>query len=434
MILELGGNAFIQVTAQYSNAVLVAVLPYFTDVAKKLDLPVPIPITQADIEGADIWSGPGAPGASIRLKNNWSFQFLQGYVCIVQSAHDKAFYDGELTYGAIKITADDAVKTARDTLRKLGIAPEDVFSDFEPKVTPPNQVGTNVTYPYQVEWFDQLGSRTVDMKIDPHTGKMDRLDLHHFNLVRPPPKVGVVPPPEDPAHDPFSSLIPPHTSPEYAWKLIPIMLKAIDEYGKKLSLPVPRPLTTNHLTKIEVHNNGGWPHSEVWLTNGWHFVYRHTMVCGYHMPDEINKFGPMHIKDFAGKWNLTTNQAIEVVKATLAKLDYPTNNVHTDFEPTVFTPAGEFRKIIPRYIVEWYYKNASGHQTSTIEAEVNADNGKLESLFYDDKTYWDSRPPIDVPISLPVLKQTNASTSTSSPISPKPPQRPFAPFDVPKQQ
>jgi nitrogen fixation protein len=401
MILELGGaSAFIQVTAQYSNAVLVAVLPYFTDVAKKLDLPVPIPITQADIAKVDIWPGPGAPGASILLKNNWSFGFLQGYVYAVQNTHDKVIFDSEPTYGPIKITAEDTVKTARDTLRKLGIAPEDVFSDFEPKVTPPNQIGTNVTYPYQVEWFDEMGSRTVDMRIDPHTGKLDRLYLHHFNLERPPPKIDVVPPPEDTGHDSFSSMIPPHPSPEYALKLIPIMLKAIDAYGGKLSLPITRPLTTNNLAKIEVYNNGGWPHCEIWLTNGWRFIYRHTMVNGYDTPDRLGKRGPMHIKDFAGKWNLTTNQAIEVVKAALAKLDYPTNNVHMDFEPTVIIPAGEFKKIIPRYMFEWYYKDGSGHQTSRIEAEVNADNGKLESLFYDDKAYWDSRPPIDVPISV----------------------------------
>lgn len=405
MILELGGNAFIQVTAQYSNAVLVAVLPYFTDVAKKLDLPVPIPITQTDIAKVNIWPGPGAPGASILLKNNWSFGFLQGYVYAVQNIHDELPF-GEPAYGAIKITTEDAVKTARDTLKKLGVAPEDVFSDFEPKVTPPNQVGTNVTYPYQIEWLDEWGNRTVDIRVDPHTGKMDRLYLHHFNLDRPPPKIDVVPPPEDPAHDPFSSLIPPHTSPEYAWKLIPIMLKSIGEYGKKLSLPIPLPLTTNHLAKVVVHNNGGWPHSEVWLTNGWHFIYRHAMVNGYHMPDELNKFGPMHIKDYAGKWNLTRNQAIEVVKAALAKLDYLTNNVHTDFEPTVFSPSGEFKKIIPRYMLEWYYKNASGHVTSRIEAEVNGDNGKLESLFYDNEAYWDCRPPIDVPISSAATNKT----------------------------
>jgi hypothetical protein len=35
-----------------------------------------------------------------------------------------------------------------------------------------------------------------------------------------------------------------------------------------------------------------------------------------------------------------------------------------------------------------------------LEAEVNADSGKLESLYYDDKAYWGSRPPIDAPISI----------------------------------
>ena len=89
-----------------------------------------------------------------------------------------------------------------------------------------------------------------------------------------------------------------------------------------------------------------------------------------------------------------------MVKKALAKLDYPTNNIHMDFEPTVIFPAGEFRKFIPRYMFEWYYKNADGHVTSRVEAEVNADNGKLESLYYDDAAYHGSRPPIDVPISI----------------------------------
>ena len=47
------------------------------------------------------------------------------------------------------------------------------------------------------------------------------------------------------------------------------------------------------------------------------------------------------------------------------------------------------------------YENATQDDLqSKVEAEVNADNGKLESLYYDDKAYWESRPPIDVPISI----------------------------------
>jgi hypothetical protein len=133
------------------------------------------------------------------------------------------------------------------------------------------------------------------------------------------------------------------------------------------------------------------------------------MVNGYYAPDAfVTAVGhPVHIKEFEGKWNLTTNQAIDLVKKTLAKLDYPTNNIHMDFAPNIIFPAGDFRKIIPRYMFEWYYKNAEGDDLlSKVEAEVNADSGKLESLYYHDKAYWGCRPPIDVPIANPVIDKT----------------------------
>jgi len=72
-----------------------------------------------------------------------------------------------------------------------------------------------------------------------------------------------------------------------------------------------------------------------------------------------------------------------------------------DFAPNVIYAAGDFRKSIPRLFFEWHYESkANDDLQSKIEAEVNADTGKLESLYYDDKAYWGSRPRIDVPISL----------------------------------
>jgi len=37
------------------------------------------------------------------------------------------------------------------------------------------------------------------------------------------------------------------------------------------------------------------------------------------------------IKEFVGEWNITEAQAIELVRNTLAKLNYPTNLIHMDF-------------------------------------------------------------------------------------------------------
>jgi hypothetical protein len=151
---------------------------------------------------------------------------------------------------------------------------------------------------------------------------------------------------------------------------------------------------------VELHNNGGWPHCEIKLTNGWRFIYRHCMVNGYYAATTFfdNQDRPFHLNEFEGKWNLDTNQAFAVVKNALAKLNYSTNNIHLDFAPDILYAGGDFRKIIPRYFFGWYY-SPQGELESKVEAEVNADNGKLESLYYDDLAYWNSRPPIDVPIS-----------------------------------
>jgi len=292
------------------------------------------------------------------------------------------------------MTKEEAIQMARDSIKKLGIPLEDVFAEQEPLVTLPVKIETNTVPHYRIEWIDPRadGIHSVDIQINGNTKQLERIYFNSPNLKRPFPKIDVIPPP--------APLDWPPVNPEYARQLIPMMFKAIDEYGQKLSLPIPRPLTTNCVTRIEIHNNEGWPHAEITLTNGWRFVYRHKMVNGYYAPgnffDSDNR--KIRINEFDGKWNLTTNQAIEVVRQAMAKSDYPTNNVHMDFAPSVYK-ASVATEHIPRLRFEWYY-SVQDELQSRLEAEVNADNGKLESLYYDDKAYWGSRPPIDVPISV----------------------------------
>jgi len=407
MILQLGLNSeLIRVTAEYSNAVLVALLPYYSDFSAKLDLPVPHPITAQDVARCGVLpyqKDGGIAGGSIMLKNGWSLGFQFGYVNGFESPH--SYYGlqdpDEIPkfYGQVKVTTNEAIQLARKTLKKHGISLEDVFADQEPQITPPERIGTNIVPCYLIQWPDPRGGY-VKVEVNAEAKRVERLYMLCANLMRPPPKVAVVPPK---GHGIFDSQIPPPPNPEYARKLVPIMFRAIDEYGRKLSLPIPRPLTTNNVALVRVEDNGGWPHCEIELTNGWRFIYRHSMVNGYYAPSTLfdNQNRPFHLKEFKGPWNLSTNQAIELVKKTLAKLDYPTNNIHMDFVPNILYPPDDFKKVIPRYFFEWYYENAAHDDLqSKVEAEVNADSGKLESLYYDDKAYWGSRPPIDMPISI----------------------------------
>jgi hypothetical protein len=435
MVLDLGESShYIKVTPEYSHAVLMAVLPYFSEEAKKLNLPVPQPITQTDIAGFHVLPFREL-AASMLLKNGWVFNFRFGCASDFSSPHAyRSLQDPEKIpeyYGPVRMSQEKAIQLARDTLKKLNIHLEDVFADQNPQVVPPVKIETNTVPRYEITWIDPFGGNAADFEVNAQTKQVERMYLRSWNLRRPPPKVNVIPPDEEEGHDFFSAQIPPQKiNPEYARQLVPMMFKAIDEYAQKLSLPVPRSLTTNNVAKVEIHNNGGWPHCEIWLTNGWRFIYRHCMVNGYYAPDVFvtTDNRPFHLKEFEGKWNLTTNQAIELVKRTVAKLNFPTNNIHMDFAPNIIYAAGDFKKIIPRYSFEWYYENAAHDDLqSKVEAEVNADNGMLESLYYDDKAYWNCRPPIDVPISLPMPVETNQPSSKTS-ASPKPSQRPFTVF------
>jgi hypothetical protein len=91
------------------------------------------------------------------------------------------------------------------------------------------------------------------------------------NLERSPPKLSVVA--ERDPRDP-RSIVLPQINPEYARQFIPILLRSIDEVVGKFSLPLPRPLTTNHVGRVRLEENLGAPYCNVELTNGWRFLIK----------------------------------------------------------------------------------------------------------------------------------------------------------------
>lgn len=415
MILELGSTTeFIRVTADYSNVVLVAMLPYFSDFAKKLDLPVPQPIRAEHVVQCGIlpWRDKDGSiaGGSITIKGDWTFGFQFGYVgnltgpksyFVLQNPDEVPNY-----FGTVRMTQAEAVELARTTIKKLGIELEQVFAEQKPQVPPLERVGTNVVPHYRVEWVTPVGSRCVEVEVNADSKRVERIWMLSPHLNRPSPKVNVVPP----RGSGFVPYRAPTINPEYAWKLIPIVLRAADDYSAKLSLPVPRSLTTNHVARFELHDNGNWPHAEVELTNGWRFVYRNSMVNGFYAPDNLfnSDRQPKLAKDLIGKWNITEQESIALVRRAIAKLSYPTNLLCMDFKPRVSKPA---LPGIPRYSIYWWAENETRDDLKCkVEAEVDADKGKLKSLYYDHVAYWNKPPPIDVPLS---LRSTEANASTA---------------------
>lgn len=430
MIIELERlSGMIEVTANLSNAFLVAMMPYVSDVAKKLDLPLPYPITQQQVVHCSVTPQLDREGElggfGVELIGGLGLGFQAGYLSHFQTTN--SYYslqdpnDIPRFVGPVRMTKDEAVEMARDTLNKLGIPLEKVFAEQEPRVTPPEKTRTGIVPRYRVQWDNPRGGLPLNMEINADAKRVEQFVLgFNPNLRRPWPNIGVTPVRQSKKRS---------TNPEYAWKLLPIVLRAVDEYGHSLGLKIPRPLTTNHVAKFAVGDNGGWPHCEMELTNGWRFIYRNSMVNGFYTPDNIfdNDRSPILIKDYVGKWNITETEAIALIGQALSKLNYPTNLVQMGFDPKKITSA--FTNI-PRCNFLWWYKN-EGQQilVSKVEAEVDMEKGELKSLYFDNKALWNKPPPIDVPITLPSPATSSAvfDPKSNNMVTPKPDRRSLIP-------
>jgi len=439
VILDIAqGGGLIHVTAEFSNAVLVAMLPYVSDVAKKLELPVPQPVTQQQVVGCGVlpffYRDGEMAGCGVRIKGGWAFGFHWGYLDHFETPHSYFHLQdpGEIPkfVGTVRMTKDEAVQMARATLKKLGISLESVFAEQEPRVTSPPKTRTGIVPHYRIKWINprigsdaQSGEASVDIEVNADAKRVEYIYIA-FNphLRRPWPKIDVAPV--------YRREESSRVNPEYAWKLVPIVLRAVDDYGKALELPIPRPLTTNHVARFHLEDNLGRPHCELELTNGWQFIYRDSMVNGYYAPDNLfdSDQRPILIKDFVGKWNMTEAEATALIRRTLARLNYPTNLVRMDFAPKVNKPAVPG---IPRYSFWWWCENETHDDlVSKVEAEVDADKRELKSLYFEHTAFWNHPPPIDVPISLrpPETNTTPAAAFPQSRASPKPPSRPLTQF------
>ncbi len=433
MILDISDSGGVmQVTAEFSNAVLVAMLPYVSDVARKLEIPLPQPITQRHVVSCGVlpyvyrngdWAGCG-----IRLRGDWIFGFHWGYLDSFQTPHSYFSLQNpdEIPkfVGPVRMTKDEALQMARATLQNLGISLESVFAEQEPRVTMPPRTHTGIVPRYRIKWLNprigsdaQAGEASVDIEINADAKRVESLSIA-FNphLRRPWPKIDVVPV----CRREESSRV----NPDYAWTLVPIVLRAIDDYGKALDLPIPRPLTTNHVARFHLQDNLGRPHCEVDLTDGWRFIYRDNMVNGYYMPDNLfnSDQHPILIKDFVGQWNITENEAIALIRHSIGRLNHPAKLVRMDFRPRIRKPA---LPGIPRYWIEWHCENETHDDlVSKVEAEVDADRRELKSLYFEHKAFWGRRPPIDVPISLPMASEMQASKVAPS-LKPQPQPKPL---------
>ena len=170
----------IHMTAAYSNAVLVAILPHVSDFAKTLDLPIQQPITVGQVLRCNPNPYQGRIGGPVVLTNHYWFLFdYRGYVVSFTSATNVFFGDEDAVdhpehyTGKTRMTTNEIVALARTALLKLGHPPAVTHSDTPPELTGPydlKQVG-HVTF-CRVSWVpikDEDSDGYSDVRVEINT-------------------------------------------------------------------------------------------------------------------------------------------------------------------------------------------------------------------------------------------------------------------------
>jgi hypothetical protein len=399
----------VQVTAQYSHAVLLAVLPYISGFSVKLDLPVAVPVTTNQVVAFKCDPRLGQTGGALTLADGTQFTFLDGRVCIYRSP--KSYFslqDPALIpqfFGPVKVDEKSALKTARAVILKLGYKNSVFNADSAPLVTRPEPVGTNFISRYRFQWADpdrpisnEAGAAIpslLDIEVNASNGAVEMVVISSRDTRRPSPTVDVVPQllhSKTNGQQLLGGRQTAAVSAAYADAFLNTILPQLSAFISSAGLNLPTPVTTNQIVRTNYLCRilNGQPIAQLYFTNGDRFNYRQGYFSAFYAHDAFMKFPQTGASsDFLGHINMTTNEAITLCEAVMRKLGY----VDKFPVPTVSYAQGSGSLAFTRYT---YYWRHLGQDNEFASFEVDMEHKTIKSIYLKDPVFERPPPRIDV--------------------------------------
>jgi len=411
---------FLQVTAEYSNAVLVAIMPYISDFARNLDLPIPQPITPAHVRFFGCSYRSDHIGGRVVLTNDYEFSFDRGRVVLFRSPNCY-FHLQDVNripefYGKVKVTQKEAVQVACEAIKKLGYTEAVLHADRPPRVTPPPRSGANVVTRYRIEWLDPeqdpqdrgILRRTVEFEVDAVTKQIHMMGLMSKATVRPDPVIGVRAPvmAKGPQSQPVGGRRIHPVSATYSNSFLLAILPQVSEYLKKAGFETRIPISTNDVDmgRFECGLVDNDPNAFFYLKTGERIVYSHGQVICFEAADAVrlpeNKEHPPNTA--YGPVNMTADEAVSLARKAVTQLGYSIKELGLDRPPKIAKPWNYKTNFLARYFLNWIRRDGEVPVYLAV-AEVDATTKKLKALYINDHAntnIWRAPPKIDVPMTL----------------------------------
>lgn len=400
----------VQITAQYSNAVLVAVMPYISDFAEKLDLATARPVTVSQVREFRCDPRAGQTGGAVTLTNGFQFTFLDGRVCVYRSPHSYfSLQDPEKTprfYGPVNVGESNALRIARSVIKRLGYENSVFNADSPPVVTRPEKINGHYVPRYRFRWPDPRWPNAttspdavralLDVEVNATSGDVEMVQINSRETRRPPPKVTVAPERVHQAQPTPKLTGGTKTEPvssDYSNAFLRSILPQLSDFTVKAGLQIHVPVTadqvvaSNYICRIL----DGQPMAQLYLTNGDRFNYRDGYVSAFYAHDAFIKFPDMgRVEDFLGHINVTTNEAISLCEDVMRRLGFTGKFP----EPTVSYSPSRGSLQFKRFT---YYWQRPGDDVAFAAFEVDMESKAIKSIFLKDAQFRHGRSGIELP-------------------------------------
>jgi len=415
-----------QITAAYSNAMLVAIMPHVSDFSKKLDLPTPQPVSIAQVERFVCFPRSDHIGGRLILTNGCEFIFDHGRMQTFVSPHSYYYLqDPRLIpkfYGPIKITEVQALRIAHNAIKDLGYTDAMLSADKPPKMDLPPRDKSHSIARYRISWHDPTrGSdptqppRSIEFEIDATTGQIDMVNVDNPNTYRADLKTDVAPqvigkgPTSEPV-GPGRKVTP--VRPQYGREFLNAILPQLADFVRKGNLSIKPPVSKDDVDMakyMSMYNCGiveGDPQAFIDMKSGDRFVYSHGQVIAFYSHDAMDFPEREHPytypgidqdrAKFYGSINMTTDDAVMLVRQTIRKLAYSEKALHINASPRVDGPGWWGTNRIARCFIQW---RESIDGPTWVNSEVDLASHRLTSLYINDHAItniWRDPPKISI--------------------------------------
>lgn len=448
--IKMAFTTLIHLTANYSNAVLVAILPHISDCAKKLDLPVPQPLDFVQVSSFKPMPYLGDIGGTVVLTNQYSFFFSSGYVNSFHSPNDWfANTNDDWTdvkyfkryLGKDNMTTNEAIDLARDAFGKLGYKSE----DFQLRRPPTwiqgssdvERIGGHIPY-CRTEWDSpeskiqsMLGLEfSVQFDVDMQHRQIAGMSLSGRRFFRPNPKVSVAPEIETDyqrvgvfgqlaqMRDKIPSI---HITPAYSNATLTAMLPSISDFAAKLGLPVSQPITSSQVLLYypPAYLNDGF-NCRLILTNHLWFSFVAGCVNEFGSPNDWfeEKATRRDWPTYSSKTCMTTNEAIAFARGCIGQLGYAAEDFHMNLPPSEFENALDSENRQFAYCrIQWGNPDENPQDDYHLEFDIDMQTRQLIGISLMSKKFFRPLPKIDVQPELEsdYLKRMHNSIRTNVP-------------------